>query len=68
MFRACESVLSQQDRPARALDFDLELFRHHLDAVHPDVPRMLVSARRRGHRRVAVMAGRTRGAHRESAV
>jgi len=27
------------------LDYDLDLFLHHLDAVHPRVPRMLVSAR-----------------------
>jgi len=27
------------------LDFDLELFLHHLDAVNPGVERMLVSAR-----------------------
>jgi hydrogenase nickel incorporation protein HypB len=27
------------------LDYDLDLFLHHLDAVHPGVERMLVSAR-----------------------
>jgi hydrogenase nickel incorporation protein HypB len=27
------------------LDFDLEKLLHNLDAVHPGVPRMLVSAR-----------------------
>jgi hydrogenase nickel incorporation protein HypB len=27
------------------LDVDLDRFLHHLDAVHPDVERMLVSAR-----------------------
>jgi len=27
------------------LEFDMERFLHHLDAVHPGVPRMLVSAR-----------------------
>src|SRR5919199_840695 len=36
MFRTCELEL---------LDFDLDLFLRNLDAVHPRVPRMLVSAR-----------------------
>jgi hydrogenase nickel incorporation protein HypB len=45
MFRACELVLVNKIDLLEHLDFDLELFLHHLDAVHPDVPRMLVSAR-----------------------
>jgi hydrogenase nickel incorporation protein HypB len=45
MFRACELVLINKIDLLEHLDFDLELFLHHLDAVHPDVPRMLVSAR-----------------------
>jgi hydrogenase nickel incorporation protein HypB len=44
MFRACELVLVNKIDLLEHLDFDLELFLHHLDAVHPDVPRMLVSA------------------------
>ena len=36
----------QQDRPARARRLlDMERFEHHLDAVHPGVARMRVSAR-----------------------
>jgi hydrogenase nickel incorporation protein HypB len=45
MFRACELVLVNKIDLLEHLDFDLDLFLHHLDAVHPDVPRMLVSAR-----------------------
>ena len=45
MFRACELVIINKIDLLEHLDFDLELFLHHLDAVHPDVPRMLVSAR-----------------------
>jgi hydrogenase nickel incorporation protein HypB len=45
MFRACELVLINKIDLLEHLDFDLELFLHHLDAVHPGVPRMLVSAR-----------------------
>jgi hydrogenase nickel incorporation protein HypB len=45
MFRACELVLINKIDLLEHLDFDIELFLHHLDAVHPDVPRMLVSAR-----------------------
>jgi hydrogenase nickel incorporation protein HypB len=45
MFRACELVLVNKIDLLEHLDFDLELFLHHLDAVHPDVPRMLMSAR-----------------------
>jgi hydrogenase nickel incorporation protein HypB len=45
MFRACELVLVNKIDLLEHLDYDLDLFLHHLDAVHPDVPRMLVSAR-----------------------
>jgi hydrogenase nickel incorporation protein HypB len=44
MFRACELVLINKIDLLEHLDFDLDLFLHHLDAVHPGVPRMLVSA------------------------
>jgi len=45
MFRQCELVLINKIDLLEHLEFDLELFEHHLDAVHPGVPRMLVSAR-----------------------
>jgi hydrogenase nickel incorporation protein HypB len=45
MFRACELVLVNKIDLLEHLDYDLDLFLHHLDAVHPGVPRMLVSAR-----------------------
>jgi hydrogenase nickel incorporation protein HypB len=45
MFRTCELVLINKIDLLEHLDFDLELFLHHLDAVHPGVERMLVSAR-----------------------
>jgi hydrogenase nickel incorporation protein HypB len=45
MFRACELVVINKIDLLEHLDFDLELFLHHLDAVHPGVERMLVSAR-----------------------
>src|ERR671921_1564416 len=45
MFRACELVLINKIDLLEHLDYDLDLFLHHLDAVHPGVPRMLVSAR-----------------------
>jgi hydrogenase nickel incorporation protein HypB len=45
MFRACELVVVNKIDLLEHLDFDLELFLHHLDAVHPGVERMLVSAR-----------------------
>jgi hydrogenase nickel incorporation protein HypB len=45
MFRACDVVLVNKIDLLPHLDYDLELFLHHLDAVHPDVPRILVSAR-----------------------
>jgi hydrogenase nickel incorporation protein HypB len=45
MFRACDLVVVNKIDLLEHLDFDLELFLHHLDAVHPGVERMLVSAR-----------------------
>jgi hydrogenase nickel incorporation protein HypB len=45
MFRTCELVLINKIDLLEHLDFDLEKFLHHLDAVHPGVERMLVSAR-----------------------
>src|SRR5919109_4174649 len=45
MFRACELVLVNKIDLLEHLDYDLDRFLYHLDAVHPGVPRMLVSAR-----------------------
>jgi hydrogenase nickel incorporation protein HypB len=45
MFRACDLVIVNKLDLLAHLDYDLDLFLHHLDAVHPGVPRMLVSAR-----------------------
>ena len=45
MFRTCELVLINKIDLLPHLEFDLDAFLHNLDAVHPAVPRMLVSAR-----------------------
>src|SRR5919206_2871816 len=45
MFRACELVLVNKIDLLPHLDFDLDKFLYHLDAVHPGVPRLLLSAR-----------------------
>ncbi len=45
MFRTCELVLVNKIDLLAHLDVDLDRFLHNLDAVHPDVERMLVSAR-----------------------
>lgn len=45
MFRACELVIVNKIDLLPHLDFDLDKFCHHLDAVHPGVQRLLVSAR-----------------------
>jgi hydrogenase nickel incorporation protein HypB len=45
MFRACELVIVNKLDLLPHLDFDLERYLRNLDAVHPDVPRLLVSAR-----------------------
>src|SRR5215211_674264 len=45
MFRACELVLVNKLDLLPHLDFDLDTFLQHLDAVHPGVSRLLMSAR-----------------------
>src|SRR5919202_4402111 len=45
MFRACDLVIVNKIDLLEHLDYDLDLFLHHLDAVHPGVERLLVSAR-----------------------
>jgi hydrogenase nickel incorporation protein HypB len=45
MFRACELVLVNKIDLLPHLEFDLEKLLYHLDAVHPGVERLLVSAR-----------------------
>jgi len=45
MFRACELVLINKIDLLPHLDFDLDRFLYNLDAVHPGVERLLVSAR-----------------------
>jgi hydrogenase nickel incorporation protein HypB len=45
MFRACELVIVNKIDLLEHLDFDFDKFLYHLQAVHPDVPHMLVSAR-----------------------
>ena len=45
MFRTCSLVLVNKIDLLPHLDYDLDLFLRNLDAVHPDVERMLVSAR-----------------------
>jgi hydrogenase nickel incorporation protein HypB len=45
MFRTCELVLVNKIDLLPHLDFDLDQLLHNLDAVHPGVARILVSAR-----------------------
>src|SRR3954468_15276765 len=45
MFRTCELVLINKIDLLEHLDFDLDAFLHNLDAVHPGVRWMLMSAR-----------------------
>jgi hydrogenase nickel incorporation protein HypB len=45
MFRTCDLVLINKIDLLEHLDYDLDRFQYNLDQVHPDVPRMLVSAR-----------------------
>jgi hydrogenase nickel incorporation protein HypB len=45
MFRACELVLINKVDLLSVLEFDLERFFYYLDAVHPGVDRMMLSAR-----------------------
>ena len=45
MFRACELVVINKIDLLPHLDLDVDRLLANLDAVHPGVPRMLVSAR-----------------------
>ena len=45
MFRACELVLVNKIDLLAHVDFDMDKFLHHLDAVHPGVRVMQMSAR-----------------------
>jgi hydrogenase nickel incorporation protein HypB len=45
MFRACELVVLNKLDLLPHVDFDVDKFMNHLDAVHPGVERMLLSAR-----------------------
>ncbi len=45
MFRTCDLVIVNKVDLLPHLDYDLDRFLYNLDAVHPDVERMLVSAR-----------------------
>lgn len=45
MFRACEMVIVNKTDLLPYLDYDLDKFNYYLDGVHPDVPRMFVSAK-----------------------
>ncbi|HYN98491.1 MAG TPA: hydrogenase nickel incorporation protein HypB [Actinomycetota bacterium] len=45
MFRACELVIVNKIDLLPYLDYDLDKFNYYLDGVHPDVPRMFVSAK-----------------------
>jgi len=45
MFRACELVVINKIDLLPHVDFDMERFLHHLDAVHPGVATMQLSAR-----------------------
>jgi len=45
MFRTCDLILINKIDLLPHLDFDLDLFLHNLDTVHPGVPYMLTSAR-----------------------
>src|SRR6476659_9376849 len=45
MFRACELVLVNKIDLRPYVDYDMDRFNYHLDAVHPGVPRLLMSAR-----------------------
>ena len=45
MFRACELVIVNKIDLLPHVDFDMDKFLYHLDAVHPGVEHLLVSAR-----------------------
>jgi hydrogenase nickel incorporation protein HypB len=45
MFRACELVVINKIDLLPYLDYDLDKLLYNIDAVHPDVPKLLVSAK-----------------------
>jgi hydrogenase nickel incorporation protein HypB len=45
MFRACELVVINKIDLLEHVEFDMDKYRHHLDAVHPGVATLQVSAR-----------------------
>jgi hydrogenase nickel incorporation protein HypB len=45
MFRACELVVVNKIDLLEHLDYDLDKLLYNIDAVHPDVPKLLVSAK-----------------------
>jgi hydrogenase nickel incorporation protein HypB len=45
MFRACELVVINKIDLLQYLDYDLDKLLYNIDAVHPDVPKLLVSAK-----------------------
>jgi hydrogenase nickel incorporation protein HypB len=45
MFRACELVVINKIDLLEHLDYDLDKLLYNIDAVHPDVPKLLVSAK-----------------------
>jgi hydrogenase nickel incorporation protein HypB len=45
MFRACELVVLNKIDLVEHVDFSIEKFLYHLDAVHPGVPTLQTSAR-----------------------
>jgi hydrogenase nickel incorporation protein HypB len=45
MFRACELVVINKIDLLEHVDFDMDRFLYHLDAVHPGVASLQVSAR-----------------------
>jgi hydrogenase nickel incorporation protein HypB len=45
MFRACELVIVNKIDLLPHLDFDLDKLLHNIDAVHPDVETIVLSAR-----------------------
>ena len=45
MFQGCELVVINKIDLLPHVDFDLEAYLHNLDAVHPGVDRLLLSAR-----------------------
>ena len=56
MFRACELVVVNKIDLLPHVDFDLDRFHYHLDAVNPGVGGAHERPHRRGRRRVARVA------------